>query len=515
MRQNRILLLLFLMLALALVACNQGAEEAVEEPTAVAEEAAVEPTEPAEEPTAVADHGHSEPITTEVAVESTIAITPTVAAAAAPATPRLGLLRFSDNDTSRTGRFQLLLADITPAPAGTHYELWLVDNSLNAFNLGQFAADGSVQFSSDTDQNLLGNFNAAFISIEPDGIAHGEIGAIAFNGVIPAGSLLHIRHIVTAFPANPGGKAFLIGAEEQLALAIEHADLLQNELTAGNLREARRHAEHVVNILEGEKGPSFGDLDGDTIAQNPGDGFGVRAYLEGAKEHAELATDAEGATDEVKLHAGHVLISSDNTQARLDEAIAQALRVISSDSTTEAQPAADELSRLLEVAVNGQDANGDGVIAPVLNEGTLLVAYEHALFMGAFEFFTADETTITAVSPAEPGETTAEGTAVAPPAAATSTSAASAAPLTVDMVNFVYQPETITVAAGASVTWINKDNGPRHSATAADNSFDTGLFGAGEEASLTFNTPGTYIYYCTLHGSPDGSGMAATIVVTE
>jgi plastocyanin len=62
---------------------------------------------------------------------------------------------------------------------------------------------------------------------------------------------------------------------------------------------------------------------------------------------------------------------------------------------------------------------------------------------------------------------------------------------------------------------VNKDSGPRHSATASDNSFDTGLFDAGEQSTLTFDAPGTYVYYCTLHGSPDGSGMAATITVTD
>ncbi|HUM70967.1 MAG TPA: plastocyanin/azurin family copper-binding protein, partial [Chloroflexota bacterium] len=242
--------------------------------------------------------------------------------------------------------------------------------------------------------------------------------------------------------------------------------------------------------------------------QNPGDGFGVRAYFVGAQEHAQLAADAEGATAEVKLHAGHVIISSDNALNSVDAAISQSLRVIASDSAAEAQPAAAELQRLLQIALDGQDANGDGSIAPIANEGGWQTAYDHALNMAAFEFFAAD-------GAAAPAAGAAPATEAAPVVAAAPTAAAPSANVTIGMANFAFQPKEITVAAGTAVTWVNQDAGPRHSATAADNSFDTGLFDAGKEATLTFDTPGTYVYYCLLHGSPDGSGMAATITVTD
>jgi plastocyanin len=494
--------LLFLIMVLVLVACAGNNEDNTADPTAVpptVEITAAEPTEAPVEPTAVPAAAPTEAPPAEPTAEPTDV---PIVEEAAP--QRLGILRFRDNDAARAGNFQLLMEGVIPPSAGTHYELWLVDSSFNTLNLGTFTATNEAQFAGDTDQNLLGVYNGAFISIEPDDVNDGEIGPIAFNGTIPAGSLLHIRHIVTAFPANPDGKAFLIGAQQQMDLALEHTGFLLDELANDNIREAQRHAEHVINILDGEAGPNFGDLDGDTVAQNPGDGFGVRAYLDGAKQHAQLAADAEDATAEVKLHTGHVLVSSDNTLARLDAAISEAMRIIASDSVTEAQPAADELASLLDAALNGVDANGDGAIAPIESEGGLLTAYEHALNMGSFEFFAADGNAVT-----PPVEATAPAEAeVEPPPAAT-------APVTIEMANFAFVPNEITVPVGTTVTWINKDSGPQHSATAADGSFDTGLFGASEEATNTFDTPGTYVYYCTLHGSPDGSGMAATITVTD
>jgi plastocyanin len=121
-----------------------------------------------------------------------------------------------------------------------------------------------------------------------------------------------------------------------------------------------------------------------------------------------------------------------------------------------------------------------------------------------------------AEAPAAPAAESAEAPAAEAPAAEPVEAPVEApAPVTIDMANFAFQPGDITVPVGTAVTWVNKDNGPRHSATAADGSFDTGLLDGGQETTIVFDTPGTYVYYCTLHGSPDGSGMAATITVTQ
>ncbi|MCA9953438.1 MAG: hypothetical protein KC434_01870, partial [Anaerolineales bacterium] len=451
------LIFLFLMMLLAFTACADEAEEPEVAETAVPQVAAVDPTIPPAEATAVP---------TEVP-QANPTLPPTETAVpvveASPAPQRFGILRFRDSDTTPAGSFQLLLEGIAAPAAGTHYELWLVDDSFNTLNLGIFdVVDGNVQYNGTVEQNLLASYSGAFISIEPDGVADGEIGTIAFNGVVPAGSLLHIRHVVTAFAGNPDGNAFLIGAQTQIHHAMEHAGFLLDELANDNIREAQRHAEHVVNILDGETGPNFGDLDGDTLAQNPGDGFGVRAYLEGAEEHTNLALTAEGVTAEVELHAGHVLISSDNALARIDDAIGEALRIIASDSAAEAQPAAEELMALLAAALNGVDTNGDGVIAPIPDEGGILTAYVHGQNMASFEFFAADGATV-AAAPAEE----APAVEAAPTAEPASTEApAAAAPVVIEMANFAFVPNEITVEAGTAVTWVNQDNGPRHSATA-------------------------------------------------
>ncbi len=73
--------------------------------------------------------------------------------------------------------------------------------------------------------------------------------------------------------------------------------------------------------------------------------------------------------------------------------------------------------------------------------------------------------------------------------------------------NFAYSPATITVKAGQSITWTNQDSAG-HSATADDNSWDTGVLPQGQSKALQFNKKGTFTYHCSVH--PD---MKATVIV--
>ncbi len=79
--------------------------------------------------------------------------------------------------------------------------------------------------------------------------------------------------------------------------------------------------------------------------------------------------------------------------------------------------------------------------------------------------------------------------------------------VTVEIRDFEYFPRDLTVAAGAEVTWFNRDAAP-HTATDKAAGWDTGLLDKNESAPLTFDTPGSYSYFCTVHPS-----MKATLTV--
>jgi plastocyanin len=95
------------------------------------------------------------------------------------------------------------------------------------------------------------------------------------------------------------------------------------------------------------------------------------------------------------------------------------------------------------------------------------------------------------------------------PAAATSAAAPKAAAVTIK--GFAFSPATLTVAKGTVVTFTNNDSTTHTVTTGAnrtkDGKVDVQVSG-GNEAQVTFDTAGTFAYFCQIH-----SGMAATIVV--
>ena len=78
----------------------------------------------------------------------------------------------------------------------------------------------------------------------------------------------------------------------------------------------------------------------------------------------------------------------------------------------------------------------------------------------------------------------------------------------VEIVDFAYDPDPITVEEGGKVTWINRDSDP-HTATAEDGSFDTGTLDEGKLKSETFKEPGSYAYICSIH--PDMTGTVEVV----
>jgi amicyanin len=79
--------------------------------------------------------------------------------------------------------------------------------------------------------------------------------------------------------------------------------------------------------------------------------------------------------------------------------------------------------------------------------------------------------------------------------------------VTVDISNFTFNPGTVTIQVGDTVTWTNNDAMP-HTATSTDEATFDGEMQPGESFSFTFEEEGTFDYFCEIH--PD---MQASVVV--
>ncbi len=69
--------------------------------------------------------------------------------------------------------------------------------------------------------------------------------------------------------------------------------------------------------------------------------------------------------------------------------------------------------------------------------------------------------------------------------------------------NFSFGPEAITVSAGTTVTWTNRDDIP-HTVVSDDKVFKSKVLDTDEKFSYTFTKPGTYPYFCSVHPKMTG-----------
>jgi len=78
----------------------------------------------------------------------------------------------------------------------------------------------------------------------------------------------------------------------------------------------------------------------------------------------------------------------------------------------------------------------------------------------------------------------------------------------VEIVDFAYDPDPVTIEENGKVIWQNEDSAP-HTATADDGSFDTGTLEEGKRGSETFKEAGSYPYICSIH--PDMTGTVEVV----
>ena len=83
------------------------------------------------------------------------------------------------------------------------------------------------------------------------------------------------------------------------------------------------------------------------------------------------------------------------------------------------------------------------------------------------------------------------------------TPADQAAPNTVTIDNFVFQPMTIEITRGTTVTWVNKDDIP-HVVASTTGKFKSRAIDTDGTFTFTFSEPGTYEYYCSVHPKMTG-----------
>jgi plastocyanin len=154
---------------------------------------------------------------------------------------------------------------------------------------------------------------------------------------------------------------------------------------------------------------------------------------------------------------------------------------------------------LIAVACGDDDATP--ATSPDENAATVAAAATLAPTATATPIATPTATvtpTPTPTATATPAATVTPTATASPVAPTTSPLAAAPEQRTTDIVNFAFE-RTITVPAGSTVTWTNRDDVP-HTATDDNGTlFDSDFLLEGDGFSHTFEQAGTFTYFCRVH----------------
>lgn len=93
-------------------------------------------------------------------------------------------------------------------------------------------------------------------------------------------------------------------------------------------------------------------------------------------------------------------------------------------------------------------------------------------------------------------------------AARAETAAAANPAVTVEISNFTFSPETVTVAPGTTVTWVNHDDIP-HLVVDTGKAFRSKALDTDDTYSFTFTSAGSFDYFCSLHPHMTGTVVVA------
>jgi plastocyanin len=86
------------------------------------------------------------------------------------------------------------------------------------------------------------------------------------------------------------------------------------------------------------------------------------------------------------------------------------------------------------------------------------------------------------------------------------------AKVTITGAAFGFSPESVTIDPGQPVCWTWSNTAYEHTVKSDDGTFTSGPPADHNTFQHTYDTPGTYGYYCQVHGSPTG-GMRGTVIV--
>ena len=242
------------------------------------------------------------------------------------------------------------ISGVTPAPTGSVYVLWFQTPDGAMMQAARFApSQGGLQIhiADPTGRNLLGQYDGLAVSLEAsEDSAEAPQGPIVYHAAPDPELLGRVRALEAVSRQGLTSTSLQNGLPVQAGHFDSHLEFAVEALQNQELDNAKRHAEHLVNVVEGESGISYGDVNADGRIENPGDAFGLIPYLSLLRDHALSTTASIHAGADARALAEGLLAQIDRLLQDVGFARDLALRLAATDTSEEAAPLAEQLLAL-------------------------------------------------------------------------------------------------------------------------------------------------------------------------
>ena len=301
-----------------------------------------------------------------------------------------GVLMFGSEDAA-LDRVVVFAHEMPPSPDGMQYEVWLLGGETRR-SLGVLEVDeggeGQLEFMDNSGENLLTVFGRFEVTVEPSPDSNPlPTGDVVYSGAIPPGPLVHIRHLLVSFSRTPDRIGLATGVMHSAQAILETAQAMRDALENEDLDELKRQAEGLVNLIEGDGGEDYGDLDGDGTATDFGDGFGLLpgarsgGYIQTSIEHGRYAAGTEDATAYIIHQVEGLEVAAQNLGGWAAQMRAAALVILDSADLAANADTVQQIEDLAKLFMNGQDVNDDGHVDAIPDEGGAQTMFYHTRHM--------------------------------------------------------------------------------------------------------------------------------------
>jgi hypothetical protein len=245
---------------------------------------------------------------------------------------------------------QAVVGGVADPGPGFAFVAWLIGPDETATQLaGAEFSQGSlsISFVDPRGDNLLANYDQFAVSLEPSPDPAPELnGEVRYRSQVPPEILTEIRRLDDSSNGQPTSSSLVAGLRSEAATHDSHLGFSLDAVASNNLASAKQHAEHTINILEGEASEAYGDWDQSGQPENPGDGFGFLAYLRLALQMAQSELKNPQVSEDGAAALRSLVAELEAAIALAEDSSEVAQRMAAVDSLNEIRPLADEWSTM-------------------------------------------------------------------------------------------------------------------------------------------------------------------------